>query len=130
MSKTYYFPDPGIDAIDIFGKDTPVCVDKDTVDWLSREWDIDLMEHMHEASPEEIERYGTSDTPMDADMMKNAVHDWLADNGYGDGSEYDDLVIDWDSAEYDDEVGHWTMSASDDDHVYTLTLIDGFIYVV
>lgn len=61
MSKTYYFPDPGIYAIDIFGGNSPVCIDGEEVERLSREWDIDLMEHMHEATPEEIAEYGIAE---------------------------------------------------------------------
>lgn len=130
MKKTYYFPDAGTDGIEIFtGGESPVCIDGEEVERLSKEWDIDLMEHMHEATPEEIAEYGTSDNPMNADVMCDAVRDWLDLEGYGDGSEYDDLVIDWDSAKYDDEIGHWTMYASDDDHTYTLCLIDGSIRI-
>lgn len=59
--KTYFFPNDDI-CEDFFGSSAPVCVDRKTVEWLSREWeDPDLMEHMHEATNDELEEYGTGE---------------------------------------------------------------------
>lgn len=64
MKKTYYFPDAGIYAVDIFGGDSPVCIDSAEVERLGKEWDMDLFEHMHEATDEEIAEYGVYDSDI------------------------------------------------------------------
>lgn len=61
--KTYYFPEAAYsDAI--FGSDLPVCIDGAEVVRLASEWDMavnDLLDQLHEASPAEIDEFGTYD---------------------------------------------------------------------
>ena len=57
--KKYYFPDA--EYIDlIFGSESPVCLDREEVDRLSREggeWE-NIWDQVHEATAQEIETYG------------------------------------------------------------------------
>jgi len=61
--KTYYFADD--EHIDkIYGDQKPVCIDLAEVKWLANEWDIPpraLLNQMHEATADEIARYGVYD---------------------------------------------------------------------
>ena len=59
--KKYYFINAGENPDRIYGDGYPVCIDQAEFDRLSREWDLDLHEIMHEASPEEIAEYGVYD---------------------------------------------------------------------
>lgn len=60
-TKVYFFPDDDINDA-FFGSASPVCVTREEVDRLAREWDDpDLMDHMHEATAEELEEYGTEE---------------------------------------------------------------------
>lgn len=57
----YYFIDNGltVNEIDaIYGNVEPYCMSEDEVKHLSAEWDVDLLEKMHEASEKEITKYG------------------------------------------------------------------------
>ena len=60
MKKTYYFANA--DRSDsIYGSEMPVCIDRAEVERLAREWGMtteELLEQMHEATPEEVEEYG------------------------------------------------------------------------
>ena len=59
--KTYYLPKDGIDPETIYGSEPVVCISAKEISRLSREWEVDLMEQMEEATPEEIEEFGTYD---------------------------------------------------------------------
>jgi hypothetical protein len=59
--KIYYLPNDGIDPDTIYGSEPVVCISAKEVARLSREWETDLMEHMREATQEEIEEYGVYD---------------------------------------------------------------------
>lgn len=52
-----WFPDEG--APDIFGGESPCCIDTIEVVRLSREWDVNLFNQLHRATPEEIAEYGS-----------------------------------------------------------------------
>lgn len=59
---TYYFPDFDIHE-SFFGNGDPICVDAAEIERLAVEWEFpDLMEHMHEASEDEINEYGVYDS--------------------------------------------------------------------
>ena len=60
-NKTYYIVTEGIEADRIYGDQEPICLSATEVIRLSAEWGVNLFEIMHEASPEEIEQYGTYD---------------------------------------------------------------------
>ena len=58
---TYYFIDStGTTELEdkIFGSCEPYCMTEAEVRALSREWDVDLFEVMHEADEDEINTYG------------------------------------------------------------------------
>ena len=57
--KTYYLPKEGINPDTIYGGGPMVCISAEEIARLSREWDVDLMEQMTEATPEDVEEYGT-----------------------------------------------------------------------
>lgn len=57
--KTLYFINDGINPDTIYGRNYQICLTRETIDWLSEEWERpDLINDFHEASPEEIEKYG------------------------------------------------------------------------
>ena len=56
---TYWFVNADADIDSIYGTADPYCMTSDEVKTLSLEWDVDLFEQMHEASVDEISRYGT-----------------------------------------------------------------------
>lgn len=56
--KTYYFINDDINPDTIYGSAYPYCMERSEVDQLSREWDVDLYEQMHEATESEIAEYG------------------------------------------------------------------------
>ena len=64
-NKIYYIADS--EHIDqIYGDLDPVCVTLAEIERLAREWDMttdELLEQFHEATDEEIEQFGTYDTP-------------------------------------------------------------------
>lgn len=58
--KTYYFPDSE-HAVDFFGPEDPICIDRRELERLAYEWDLttdEIPEQVHEATDEEIELYG------------------------------------------------------------------------
>lgn len=57
----YYFPDSGQEDR-IFGGEPVCCLDLPEVIRLSQEWECNLLDDMHEATPDEIEEYGVYDT--------------------------------------------------------------------
>ena len=62
--KTYFFPNPENEE-SFFGSDNPICVDKEEVVRLATEWGFtwdEMMEQVHEANDDEIEKYGTYST--------------------------------------------------------------------
>lgn len=59
--KTYYLPKDGIAPETIYGSEPVVCISAKEISRLSREWEVDLMEQMEEATTEEIEEFGTYD---------------------------------------------------------------------
>lgn len=54
----YYFVDKLEDIDSIYGNQEPYCMTEDELNHLSKEWEIDLHDVMHEASAREIETYG------------------------------------------------------------------------
>ena len=59
--KTYFFPNPENED-DFFWSDNPICVDSEEIARLAREWGLtwdELMEQVHKANDDEIEKYGT-----------------------------------------------------------------------
>lgn len=61
--KTYYMIDSNIDPDTVYGPFNPICLDEAEVKRLSADWEVDLFEQMHEASREEIAKYGVYDSP-------------------------------------------------------------------
>lgn len=60
--KTYYLPN---NFDDFFGSATPVCVDREEIMRLARDWDCpNLMDSMCEAGDDDIEKYGVYDSPI------------------------------------------------------------------
>lgn len=59
--KTYYLPKDGIDPDSIYGQEPVVCISAKEIARLSREWDVNLMDQMREATPDEIKEFGTYD---------------------------------------------------------------------
>lgn len=60
--KQYWIVTKGQEADDIYGGQYPVCLDTEEVERLSKEWDRNLFDVMHEATDEEIEQYGKYDS--------------------------------------------------------------------
>lgn len=56
--KTYYMINDNVDPDSIYGSDYPVCLDAAEVKRLGAEWGANLFDQMHEATTEEIEKYG------------------------------------------------------------------------
>ncbi len=62
--KTYYFPNPEHED-EFFGGFSPVCIDLPEVLRLADEWgvfDAEIMTHVHEATEDEIAKYGVYDS--------------------------------------------------------------------
>ena len=57
MKNVYYFPDKGHED-DFFGDGYPVCFTREELDFLSHEWGNGILEYVHEATREEIEKFG------------------------------------------------------------------------
>ena len=79
--KTYYLPKEEINPDTIYGGGSVVCISAEEIDRLSREWDVDLMEQMQEATRQDIRSYGTYDnlgTADTADIVAyiNAFDEW------------------------------------------------------
>lgn len=59
--KKYYIITEGPEADSIYGSQYPVCLPEEEVRWLSKEYGTDLFQILHEASKEELKKYGTSE---------------------------------------------------------------------
>lgn len=59
--ETLYIVTEGKEADSIYWNQYPVCMTEAEVRWLSKEYGTNLFEVLHEASPEEIEKYGVSE---------------------------------------------------------------------
>lgn len=57
-AEPLYIVTDGDEADGVYGDQYPVCIPEEEVRRLSKEFGTDLFEVMHEASEEEIERYG------------------------------------------------------------------------
>lgn len=67
MEKTYYFPNS--EHIDHwFWGDEPVCIDRQEAERMAMGWETeersadDILNQLHEATDEEIEKYGVYDS--------------------------------------------------------------------
>ena len=64
--KTYYIANDNYECSNsIYGSETPVCLDMEEVERLSREWGTpiqELLDMMHEADADEISEYGVYDS--------------------------------------------------------------------
>lgn len=58
MNKKYYVLNEDMDPVEVFGQIITICVDEDTIKDLEEDFD-NPAEMFHEASEEEIEKYGT-----------------------------------------------------------------------
>ena len=60
---------------------------------------------------------------------ENAFDDWAHDHGVGvEGSEMEDLIIDWRSIDFED--GDWTVTCTDSEgRVYGLYLNGGDVFI-
>ena len=60
MTGYYFIDSTGTTELEdkIYGSCEPYCMTEAEVRSLSREWDVDLFEVMHEASADEIATYG------------------------------------------------------------------------
>ena len=56
--KTYYVPKDGINPDTIYGGEPFTCISEEEIKRLSREWGVNLMEQMREATQEDIEEFG------------------------------------------------------------------------
>lgn len=54
----YYFPNDLKNADSIYGSAYPCCICRNEVIRLSKEWNTDLFAVMHEATKQEIAKYG------------------------------------------------------------------------
>ena len=61
LNNTFYIITEGPDADRIYGDQYPTCLSRAEVERLSKEWAVDLLSVMHEASAEEIAEYGISE---------------------------------------------------------------------
>ena len=57
MAK-YYFVNDNVDPDLIFGKEEVCCLNEEEVKRLSKAWDTDVFQQMHEATEKEMELYG------------------------------------------------------------------------
>lgn len=65
----YYFPDDEY-VDEVFGAQDPICIDEQELDRLCREWGEEVRDQVHEATPEELERYGHYDTKKEEATVK------------------------------------------------------------
>lgn len=61
----YYFVTDLELSDEIYGSSQPYCMSEDEVVRLSREWETDLFESMHEADADELKRWGVYDEDLD-----------------------------------------------------------------
>ena len=60
--KMYYFINDGVDPSEVYGSESPVCIDREEMLRLCSEWGDEFRELMHVASAAEIEEYGVYDS--------------------------------------------------------------------
>lgn len=69
----YYFINDLESADAIYSEVYPYCMSEDEVNSLSREWETDLFEHMHEADADEMKRWGVYDEQKNEIVYPGAV---------------------------------------------------------
>ena len=99
--KKYYIITEGPKAEEIYGNQYPVCMDETEVKRLSQEWNEDLFEVMHEATPAELEQYGTYNSSVflnghevNFEAAVELMDDEIREELHGEGIETEQAFLD------------------------------------
>ena len=123
MSSKLYFLSDESKVDEIYGSSYPYCMTAKEIEWLSKEWDLDLSQYFHEATVEEINKYGvgsdfiTGAETISYDDLINRAALYIRDNYHT-----ADCEPEW----YLDDAANWMMKVLSygDDSDYDMP--DGF----